>query len=468
MASSSTEPTGSVVTYLRDASNLANVFNVFSKIHFHYTEGSETSYYKNSSPVVQKHIQLLDGIALLFVYTPNHDIVATGLTKEEDEYVIHWAKNFAGHPTKEERDYLRDLGESFMRRDNPEEILDTVVPMCRKKINNRIKNIKRALETQNAASGGNNAFDINSNDPAAQRLHQYLVRKGVTDFSLDKVLNLLAADVSKDPNQLSNRTVVQLISLAYALSLNTAEETLEHVVSCERYLLRKIKKLGSYYQTCLVVLLELSKGVKGFRIQQVQAPATPDVSCHSNLFQSLNMWTRNFGYDEIQRTMNVINTYGKLDFGVLGTNTIKTCQHCELTIGLRLYERKKELNLPGPVEVGCSKASCLYCSIYLDRFNEWEYSEELSNRTPRENLIIVRGSHNKCILGWYMPANYDNVRNRVLNSIGSMMTEIVDRLAGPPRRKSDSRSPPDRITLDEAMIERASNLENHRRSKYGA
>ncbi|KAL8843488.1 MAG: hypothetical protein Q9176_002101 [Flavoplaca citrina] len=432
-------------------------------------EGSETSYYKNSSKVVQKHIQLLDGIALLFVYTPNHDIVATGLTKEKDDYVIHWAKNFAGHATKEERDYLQDLGKSFQRQNHPVEILDTVVPMCRKKINNRIKNIKRALEKPpNAASGGTNAFDINSNDPAAQRLHQYLVRKGVTDFSLDKVLNQLAADVSQDPNQLLNYTVVQLISLAYYLSLNTAEETLEPVVSCDRYLLRKIKKLGSYYQTCLVVLLELSKGTKNFRIEQVQAPATPNVSCHSDLLQSLNMWTRNFDYDEIQRTRNVMNVYGKVDFGVPGTDTIKTCQHCELTIGLRLYQRKKDLDLPGPVEVGCSKASCLYCSIYLDRFNEWEYSEELSKRTPRENSIIVRGSHNKCILGWYMPANYDNVRNRVLNSIGSMMTEIVDRLAGPPRRKSDSRSPPDRVTLDEAMKERASDLENHRRSKYGA
>ena len=105
MASFSTESTGSVVTYLCDASNLANVFNVLTRIRFHYAEGSETSYYKNSSKAVQKRIQLLDSIALLFVYTPNHDIVATGLTKENDDYIVHWARNFAGHTTEEERAY---------------------------------------------------------------------------------------------------------------------------------------------------------------------------------------------------------------------------------------------------------------------------------------------------------------------------------------------------------------------------
>ncbi|KAL8656434.1 MAG: hypothetical protein Q9226_002664 [Calogaya cf. arnoldii] len=80
--------------------NLGNTFWALSKIHFNYASegGNDMKVYKDSTPIVQKHVQLLDGISLLLVYEAMGDIVAPGLTVENGTYVVYWAKNFAGEP----------------------------------------------------------------------------------------------------------------------------------------------------------------------------------------------------------------------------------------------------------------------------------------------------------------------------------------------------------------------------------
>ncbi|KAL8728631.1 MAG: hypothetical protein Q9166_005285 [cf. Caloplaca sp. 2 TL-2023] len=407
MAVPSTETTRPYHEYLQDDEHLANTLYALSKIHFNFAEeGRDTSLYTNSHPNIQKHVNLLDGIALLLVYDDTGDIVATGRAVEANgNHVIYWTKNGPEKPTAREQDYLACLQQSFKRLDLPTDTLEIIVPMCRKKIINRMKKLNAALErtAKAAREAGNppadNPFEINTQTPEAERLRRYLIEKKVIpDVSLNKFLNTFANAIRKLGNN-PNDKIAQLIEIAYQLSLNSQKLTLAQIPSCDAYHLRKVKKLGSYFQTCMAIWVQLSmeppEKRKDFRIEQIPAADTPPVRHEKDTLQALNLWARHFDYPEIKRFANVTAQYDHAQAGNPGTQFTTTAQHCELTIGLWLWKRKQQLNLPGPIEVGCSKASCHYCSIYLKQFNNWERREKLSKHDPRINQIVTKGIHEK-------------------------------------------------------------------------
>ena len=83
----------------------------------------------------------------------------------------------------------------------------------------RLENLLRNLK--GSASSVTFAFYVNSSEQAAQRLDQYLVKKEITYISLEQALDRHTSDVRQDPNQLLNRTVVQLLAVTYHLLLKT-------------------------------------------------------------------------------------------------------------------------------------------------------------------------------------------------------------------------------------------------------
>lgn len=88
----------------------------------------------------------------------------------------------------------------------------------------------------------------------------------------------------------------------------------------------------------------------------------------------------------------------------------------------------------GLIEIGCSKASCFWCHIYLKQLNE-----HLLNSDPNIKIITF-ANHGKRTKGWLMPEGQEAVGESVLQEIGYLIEDVFRRAWGVPRKKSDSRS----------------------------
>ncbi|KAI4274924.1 MAG: hypothetical protein LQ337_003564 [Flavoplaca oasis] len=154
--------------------------------------------------------------------------------------------------------------------------------------------------------------------------------------------------------------------------------------------------------------------------------------------RALNIWTTWLHLPAFEDILMVQNVYPTAHPGASGSgpeHVIVASQHCELTVGLHLWKLLRDRKERSTVEIGCSKQSCFYCRLLIDKFNEWAAREEFSYR------IVVRGHHNKFVQGWAMPSGPPAVRNSVLDAIGEVIRDIYHQVGGP-RRRSDSQSPP--------------------------
>ncbi|KAL8725642.1 MAG: hypothetical protein Q9166_007219 [cf. Caloplaca sp. 2 TL-2023] len=460
MATRVTKPEASRVRdYLSDPTRFANTLFAISQTEFTSSiSRSDSDAYRDADPdTVKKHIDLLDSLALILVYEAGSDVVATGLKIEDGNYTVCWAKNSQGNPSFREISYLSNLEKAFKRMALPTETLNIIIPMCKKKIISRMKKLTKALENPATprtafAFSTTNPFKITTHmNPQAEKVRQYLIQMGRIgkDIELDTVLNKFASDVkSLTPNS-SVADVAQVIDIAYRLSLNLESTTLETIPGCDKYEFKKIRKIGSYLSTCVTVYSTLYSHPQfrpGFRIEQIQVPSTPRVEISTNTVEALNVWANYFNLPRIEDFEEMKTCYPKAQSGKYGSQTQQMHQHCELTVGLSLWKRKQDHHIPGPVEIGCSKASCYYCALYLQFLNE--RSERMTNYNP----IILRGVHEKCIHGWSMPADseFDDVRDRFFNKIGDVMHSIMYNVSGP-HRKSDSHSTPNRRRINEAL-----------------
>ncbi|KAL8731539.1 MAG: hypothetical protein Q9166_003385 [cf. Caloplaca sp. 2 TL-2023] len=446
MAESSTSQSKRYSDVLSNDGLFGNAMYALSQIHFNRTSGRDSYAYHVAEPHNQKHVNLLECIALILVYDSQGDVVATALGRENDSYTIYWAKNQTITLNNREAEYLTKLQQSFQQASAPSQTLDIVIPMCRKKIHNRVK--KLAIELSREGVDPSNPFNLDWKDPKAETLRQLLSNQDVIDDPLEDVLRAFAQD-AKEMSKNSTYTVGKIkhfIYIAYWLSLNpfriTQKLTLGQVADADPDRFRKVMKIGSYYYSCLNIhnVLDDQPRRDNFRLELVPAPEkTKFYVVHKNTLEALNTWTLRYQLSTIDDFSDLKNIYKSAKPGEQsGTFYMKTSQHCELTLGLFLWKRKRRLELKGPLEIGCSKAMCHYCAKYIEEFNEWANGQP---PTDRINQIMTKGTHGKCILGWAMPDGPAEVRKQVLDDIGTMMSDIVHKFVGP-RRKSDSHSPP--------------------------
>ena len=109
---------------------------------------------------------------------------------------------------------------------------------------------------------------------------------------------------------------------------------------------------------------------------------------------------------------------------------IQCSQHCELTLALHLAERFTAQKVSCPIKIGCSKASCYWCHVYI-----LELNKTLSN-----NKVITFATHGKRVKGWLLPRGHDKVADIVLQHVGNEVENVFEEAHGLPRKKSDSRS----------------------------
>lgn len=110
-----------------------------------------------------------------------------------------------------------------------------------------------------------------------------------------------------------------------------------------------------------------------------------------------------------------------------------TSQHCELTLALEMLKNPYGQRI---IKIGCSKASCYWCHLYLENLNE-----HLTSSDPATNMQVVHyATHGKRTTGWKMPEASGDVGDQVYLSIGFLMDDTLRKVTGMERRKSDSRS----------------------------
>jgi len=112
------------------------------------------------------------------------------------------------------------------------------------------------------------------------------------------------------------------------------------------------------------------------------------------------------------------------------TQKITGSQHCELTLALYMLKIHRENDIRGPIKIGCSKASCYWCHVYLLSIND---------QFPGQKVVTF-ATHGKRTKGWLLPENDLLARDEILHLVGDSVEDVFRRAWGMPRKKSDSRS----------------------------
>ncbi|KAL8657833.1 MAG: hypothetical protein Q9226_001518 [Calogaya cf. arnoldii] len=454
MATSQTEP---FHVLLADSTLFQNVTYAIGQIHFSKVPAHGTRAYAQANEEIQKHVSLLDHVVLLLVFKPKGDVVATGLLREQNGFTIVWSKNQNYLMPSTETNYVHSLTNAFKNLQPPLEILKIVVGNCAAKILARVKKLVAAVAAT-APDQSKNFFGIIENHPLTELMRQFLVQdqlmgdQSLAD-GLDSFLKV-TRDLTKNS---SPDAFVKVLAFAYWLTLNDTERDpkLDIVPGVNHILFRRVQKLGAYFQACVKIhraVQKLSPAVRNnINTEQLSPPTIQPFRPFSNTIIALNTWTERLRLRAFDDFSVVENYYKNAHPGApgQGTHEIAAAQHCVLTVGLTVWQRNEKTGNLSTVEIGCSKQSCFYCSLYIDKFNEWARSQTGSRAGSPQ--IVLRGQHNKYVQGWAMPPQGPTtVRNNVLDVIGQTMQEIHLE-AGGPRRKSDSQSPPSKTQgADEA------------------
>ncbi|KAL8834462.1 MAG: hypothetical protein Q9176_007486 [Flavoplaca citrina] len=436
---------------LADSELYENITYAIGQVRISKAPGHGSRAYTRASKGNQEKVNLMDHVALLLVYKPTTDVVATGIIRQQNGITIVYSKNQNYTPSNQEAEYIGMLRNAFKELEQPIKILRIVVGMCRLKILARAKKLVAATAAT-AVEQSNNFFGVIEHR-RTEEMRQFLVRNQLMrDQSLSDGLDsfLAAAEglgSSSDPD-----TFVKVLAFAYWLTLNEfqGDPRLDSVPGVSRKLFRRAKKLGAYYNACLEIhwaARQLSPLVRSkISIRQLNPPSIQPFRPFSNTLKALNTWTARYGLAPFENFSVVQNLYPNAYPGAFeedARSNIQATQHCELTIGLELWQRSRRKGRPSTVEIGCSKQSCFYCSLYIEKFNEWAYNQNHPSR------LIVRGQRNKYVQGWTMPQGPESVTRNVLNGIGQAMQGIYVE-AGGPRRRSDSQSPPSKAEKAEA------------------
>lgn len=201
-------------------------------------------YHQTISPTTtmtehQKHMKLLDDIALLLVTQGNSDVAAVMFEQTSHEIIFYYAKNRPS--TSTERAYIEKLKEIALSLSDITEctiqLLSHVIPMCRSKILARLKKVIRCLEDRPDVSDD---VDGGFREHLVLRM-PHLLRTGLS--SANVLRSYIAAVLVVDITKCTNMELEKLIRFA---SIISSYKGLKQILSDDTTI-RRLKKLGNYY-----------------------------------------------------------------------------------------------------------------------------------------------------------------------------------------------------------------------------
>ena len=122
-----------------------NYVHGLSQIESHSRSGRDLPAWSRATQSDREHVASLDGLALLLVFSPNKgDVVAISYWQSADGFKVLWAKNQPVDDSNQLR-YIEDLLEKAKNGAPIDELLTSVISMCRDKIFHRVKKLANSF-----------------------------------------------------------------------------------------------------------------------------------------------------------------------------------------------------------------------------------------------------------------------------------------------------------------------------------
>ncbi len=258
-------------TLLEDVNIFQNCISALSDVQ----EDDQDIYFKS----FPKHVRILDGISLLFVYEGSSEVCATTFIQQTGSATILWAKNSHQVPGEEEQKYMNGLCNLFVGQADTHDILKHVVKQCWKKVISRI--VKTATVFPRPTKGQKNILGIEETTGRLERLREKLRRANAIDLEtpvvegLDRFIYALA-----NANEASDFvTICQILQFAQLLTVKNAPDPKQVPPLFDYVQYRGIFKLAVYYRT----ILDLRSVCKRLKIKSLTLQQVSSFSANSHL-----------------------------------------------------------------------------------------------------------------------------------------------------------------------------------------
>jgi len=153
--------------------------HTLSQIEFHRGSGRDLPVWSNATQRDRDHVASLDGLALLFVFSPKGDVAATSYWRSADELKLLWAKNQPVNDHKQLR-YIEDLLKNVKEGTQTQDLLSIVIPMCIGMIFYRIKKLANSfgVSQNNLRQDESNLWQFDGTKRPHQKLEAALKKGG--------------------------------------------------------------------------------------------------------------------------------------------------------------------------------------------------------------------------------------------------------------------------------------------------
>ncbi|OCL00336.1 uncharacterized protein K441DRAFT_651221 [Cenococcum geophilum 1.58] len=415
-----------------------------SQVQFHYGSSRDVSAWSHATKSDQDHVAVLEGLALLLVFTPKGDVAATSSWRSADELKLLWAKNQPVDDNNQLR-YIEELLENVKNGTGTRELLNTVIAMCREKIFHRVKKLANSfgVSQNNQRQEESNLWQFDETKEPHQKLEAALKNSGwcknvSTVYALDRFTRVVGKVIKTSE-------VKYFWNILYFSWSVTSIADLNKVL--EEKQVRYLSKLGDYVRIIKQMPLLLKKAGKAkITIEQVRPPVAKLVEVISGSLEVLNLRCGQIvpdGVKSIENWDQVTDVYQKAQPGhpTVGKKIVNFTQHCEITLALNMLDRRTQTNAKQKIEIGVSKACCEWCCEYLN----------LLDLTYSNSTILIRASHGKQPDGWMIPPNsLKSVAKNMERFIEKRVDDVIWKIKG--RRRSDSNELPD-FTMGELDFE---------------
>ena len=200
-------------------------------------------------------------------------------------------------------------------------------------------------------------------------------------------------------------------------------------------------------QTQVCYIYKLITPISLTIINQIVVPNKEIIEIPTQTLDALNSWVVHYKENvPVSSFADILDRYPSAQPGPSGSSDnrkVVSSQHCELSLSLHIA---KISNAHGPVKIGCSKASCYWCHLYLEKLNS--YFAQNGGLT-----IVCRATHGKKTNGWLLPTDGPNqVKQAFLESVGTEIQEMFNIISEAQPGRSDSWSIREVIDQDDTEV----------------
>lgn len=330
------------------------------------------------------------------------------------------------------------------------ELLNLVIPRCKRKIKSRLETIRRRLrEISDAASSVGvfanpatpyfaitaSAGSVDSETwlrhaigesgfPASGTLQRFL------QGWFTSVYNCQPA-IFKDWHIAS---VCRTLRIAYYVG-----QTPDITSILDATLLSRVRKLGDFYAAALTVIshaAQLPNGhLRHLHIVEPQSAVPRTLHLSDDFAGTVNTWARHTGEPEVSVDgLMAFQDMDKVKTGPGGTQSVAVTVHRECTLLLSMIDILP-FAAPALLEIGVSKPSCFLCREFV--ISAQKHYGQLT--------VLISSCHGKYVAGWSLPESAPQpLKEAMRKLVRDNMDEVLQKAA----RKPKSESIPGAVTSD--------------------